>query len=515
MRIKAFWPKVVIIKTAGVGTFIMVQLGPTVDKNSYHLSVVRPVWLPYNKISIQIIAPLIDKLGYPTVGPKAAKYSVVLSSLLKAAQEHLSSRNRSRPHYIGIQRKASAWSRYPLVGRNIAKTVTDDFISHFGGQLVEGSGTSGLHKDKQGKWQTDPLMSMYMLDLDKLPVDLPEASFVEVGRPLIKVNKAETRQQKNRRKGLKLPKPFLNDNAAKAIDQDGHTASESRIQRLNEFFRCYPLELPNGHAAASLTRVFHDGRLDAGGRLYGAWTGLDQKEHRLHCKIDGKPVVEIDINASQPTLLSSLLGYKLGRLGLEDTWSDVYGELSGLLSTHYYWTVIDQTIDQIDLIRRNRGAAKAVVMALIGSGLPLKSKATSELIKDFGLTPEGWLMFRDKLLATVPALNALEPRYNSKGHLDGYINGPGFLSYHESEITLATLEALMDRGIPAYPVHDCLIVKVSDATIAAEVFRQTIHDYCKRLSGIEVMVPLSITTADNNQHDTLPNESDLKGRYLS
>ena len=56
---------------------------------------------------------------------------------------------------------------------------------------------------------------------------------------------------------------------------------------------------------------------------------------------------------------------------------------------------------------------------------------------------------------------------------------------------------------------------VRDATIAAEVFRQTIHDYCKRLSSIEVMVPLSVTAADYQQHDTLPSETDLKGRYLS
>ena len=487
----------------------------SLDKGSYNLEVVRPVWLPYNKTSIQLITFLTDRLGYPNSGPKAEKYTVVLASLLKAAQAHLSSQNTRQPHYVGIQRKASAWSRYPLVGRDIAKTVTDGFIKHFGGELVEGSGTSGLHKDDKGQWQTDPLMSMYTLDLDKLPLELPEARFVEVGRPLLKVNKTETRQQKNRRTGLKLPKPFLNNKTAKALGEGVHRASESRIQRLNEFYRSHPRELPSGHAAASLTRVFHDGRLDAGGRLYGLWTGLDQKEYRLHCKIDGEPVVEIDINASQPTLLSSLLGYKLGRLGPNDTWSDVYGELSGLLNIHYYWTVIDQTIDLIDLMHHNRGAAKAVVMALIGSGLPLKNKATAELVKDFGLTPEGWLLFRDKLLETVPALTALEPRYDSKGRLDGYINGPGFLSYHESEMTLETLEALMDRGIPAYPVHDCLIVKGSDATIAAEVFRQTIHDYCKRLSGIEVMVPLSITTADNDQHDILPSETDLKGRYLS
>ena len=106
--------------------------------------------------------------------------------------------------------------------------------------------------------------------------------------------------------------------------------------------------------------------------------------------MDGEPVVEIDIRASQPTLLSSLLGYKLGGLGPQGEWDDVYGELSHLASVHHYWTIVDDKIDKIELIKRNRNVAKGVVMALIGSGLPLKSKATSELVKDFGLTPQGW-----------------------------------------------------------------------------------------------------------------------------
>jgi hypothetical protein len=66
--------------------------------------------------------------------------------------------------------------------------------------------------------------------------------------------------------------------------------------------------MPNGHAAACATRVYHDGRFDAGGRLYGAWTGLDKDTQRLHCTIDGEPICEIDIRGSQPTLLSCLLG---------------------------------------------------------------------------------------------------------------------------------------------------------------------------------------------------------------
>ena len=64
-------------------------------------------------------------------------------------------------------------------------------------------------------------------------------------------------------------------------------------------------------------------------------------------------------------------------------------------------------------------------------------------------------------------------------------------------------------------VDDCLIVKVSDAVVAAKVFRLTIHDYCKQLSGLEVLAPLSVTVDVDTPNDLLPSENDLKGRYLS
>ena len=485
------------------------------DKNSYELEVTRPAWLPYNDIAHDLVGALVNHFNYPTSGPKAQKYAVVVASLLKATQAHVSSSSNALPHYIGIQRKSSAWSRYPLVGRTVSDAVINDFLSHFGGELVEGSGSGNPYKDDQGKWRKDPKMSMYTLDLDKLPEQLLKARFIEVGRPPLKVNKAETRQQKNRRKTQKLAKPFLNHKEATALNQEAHIASESRIQRLNSFYRNHPIELPNGHAAASVTRVFHDSRFDAGGRLYGAWTGLDRDQKRIHCNIDGEPVVEIDIRASQPTLLSSLLGFKLGGLGPDGEWDDVYGQLSNLTETHHYWTLIDDTIDKIELIKRNRKVAKAVVMEVIGSGLSLKSKATSELVRDFGLTPEGWIHFRGKLKETIPALNELEPRYDEKGKLSGYINGAGFLSYHESEMTLLTIEALMEHDVPAYSVHDSIMVRLKDAVLGVTTYRNIIYDYCKRISGIEVLVPLSLTVADNTPTDTLPHANDLKGRYLS
>ena len=488
---------------------------PSPDKSTYRPAVVRPVWLPFNKTAELIVNELISELGYPTTGPKAAKYAVVVASMLKATQTVDGSSRSEQPTYLGIQRKASAWSRYPLVGRDIAKKVIDDLIIHFGASFIEGSGDSGLHKDKKDKWRTDPIMSMYEIDLTRIPNDLAAAQFIEVGRPSVKVNKLETRPQRDWRKSQKLPKGFLNNKAAKTLDRDAHRASESRIQSLNEFWLEHPLVFPNGHAAASATRVFHDCRYDAGGRIYGAWTGLDQKEYRIYCTIDDEPICEIDIRASQPTLFSSLLGYKLGGLKASDQWDDVYAALSHLAPTGIGWAVSDDTIDTVDMMKRNRSVAKKVVMTLIGSGIPLKAKATYDLVKDYGLTDIGWKHFRDRLITTIPAFEELEPRYDSKGNVVGYLNGAGFLSYHESEMMLKALEQLVELGIPAYPVHDCLMVKVSDAKEAASVFRQVVRDYCKQLSGLEVLVPLSVTVADGISKELLPTDKELKGIYLS
>ena len=237
------------------------------EKSTYRLAVVRPVWLPFNNTAKLIVDGLMLELGYPTTGPKATKYAVVVASVLKAAQTVEGSPRSEKPTYLGIQRKASAWSRYPLVGRDVAKKVIDDLIIRFGASFIEGSGDSGLHKDKKGKWRTDPIMSMYEIDLTRLPSDLASARFIEVGRPSVKVNKLETRPQRDRREAKRLIKGFLNDKAANALDRDALRASEGRIQSLNEFWLKHPLVFPNGHAAASATRVFHDGRFDAGGRI--------------------------------------------------------------------------------------------------------------------------------------------------------------------------------------------------------------------------------------------------------
>ena len=80
---------------------------------------------------------------------------------------------------------------------------------------------------------------------------------------------------------------------------------------------------------------------------------------------------------------------------------------------------------------------------------------------------------------------------------------------------LKTLGQLVELGIPTYPVHDSLMVKVIDAKVTARVFRQVIHDYCQQLSDLKVLVPLSVTVANGSPRDLLPSDKDLEGTYLN
>ena len=52
---------------------------------------------------------------------------------------------------------------------------------------------------------------------------------------------------------------------------------------------------------------------------------------------------------------------------------------------------------------------------------------------------------------------------------------------------MLTLEALIEEDIPAYPVHDCLIVRHLDLDGSVHVFRDVIYQYCKEMSGLEVL----------------------------
>jgi len=281
------------------------------------------------------------------------------------------------------------------------------------------------------------------------------------------VNKPEDSTDRRERKAAGTKAPKL---SWKAVYKDKQkrraTAAARAVMEMNAYWAKHPLTLPatNTDSAklfACATRIFHDGSLVSGGRWYGGWTNL-KSDKRLHMRIDDEPICEIDLNGSQPTLFSALLGI---RMNVGDSWTDVYSAVVDRLDAGEERTLL-------------RKMVKQVIVEMLGSGNcnrsgpastePPKNPDEPQLFFDTDHSKQMYLQIQREALEVFPALKHLDTKY---------YNATGFLSYHESEILTLSLLRLKAMGVPAYGVHDCVVVKQSDKHTAVETYRSVIRDY--------------------------------------
>ena len=252
------------------------------------------------------------------------------------------------------------------------------------------------------------------------------------------------------------------------------------MEKINKFYAKHPLVLPDGFHCPSVMRVFSDSKLSAGGRLYGAYSNHEQAD-RVSSTIDGLPVCEIDIRASQPTLLSSLLAFKIG-----DTWDDLYGSFPSVKG-------ISDPIEK----KKARDQVKAVVAELIGVGNADKTNPSKDLLRE-GVDEFRFMEIRKEATSAIPALAEMKKRR---------ITSNSYLTFHESEIILGTIEELMNLNIPAFSVHDSIIVKQDDESTATEALRRIWSSYSIQegdhgAKGVSQIYPsLSITYPDMSEKD--------------
>ena len=288
---------------------------------------------------------------------------------------------------------------------------------------------------------------------------------------------------------------------------------------MNEIWNQHPLYIPATKTtpamwASSATRTFFRGRLDSGGRYFGSWSNR-QSYLRGQMQIDKEPIAHIDINACQPTLLSSLYGEKLN-LGGATTWQDLYGLIVDLY--------LPEFLNSSDPFKVQRKKLKAVTTELIGYGSAEKQKPSTDTVRKFNVPnqknrfPEEWDAYKAALMAAVPAMRHLN---------QDYINGPGLLTFHESEALRKTMSNLAALGIPSYPMHDCIIVKQSDVDTALPIYQQSVRkqikEFCasRRRARIDVIVPMSIETwsskdpssTSGEQQDWEMNKQIVPGKY--
>jgi hypothetical protein len=467
-------------------------------RESRRISLIEPIFEPLDDTSGKLVELVLKRLKLAWSGPKAKRYGVMVSSIIHASLPaiHWAEREKEKPRskrkavMLGMAIGNDNWTLYRLVGSTSGSKVLKAFEK--AGYLVRdpNSGRREFYTTESGKIAYNPIMTCWSVSPSfKKLLKSTTLRFQETGRPLMTINEIETywkkelRKQRNDAKNKVRLAEQIRRFGQEAIDQQNE-----RIKALLNYWREHPLMFPDGNGTSCATRVFSDSSLRVGGRLYGSWTILPPKK-RLECTIDGEVLVQLDICASQPTLLSVLLGVKMRHLGANEDWNDPYIELTGLGT---FGVTDGQSDEECTAAKaRARGIAKDVLLEIIGTGNVEKDHPSEDLVKKWSITQVQWDYFKAKLIDAIPALEKLEPRYDSKGNPTGYLNGAGFLAYHESEIMLKTLEALRDHwDVPAYPVHDCLLVKVSDWEIAYSIFAQTICDYVEELTGTKVIVPI-------------------------
>ena len=442
----------------------------------------KPLYLPYNNDAHALVEALAVELGLSLKGITGAKHKTILASFLHCVQE------AGVGAYLDwsggtTSQDTTGFSFFPATGASTVVKVRTKLVEAGYVILNKDLMAASLYADF-GPAVAQELMSPYLQTERKRDINsyrinemplfddprLTSAPFVDAQRPYVMVNKPEKYTERVERKAANIKAPKLSWKAVYGGKQKRRaTAAARAVIEMNAYWAKHPLTLSatntdRAQHFACATRIFHDGSLIKGGRWYGGWTNL--KSHkRLHMCIDDEPICEIDLNGSQPTLFSALLGI---RMNVGETWTDVYASVVERLDAG----------EERSLLRK---MVKQVIVEMLGSGNcnrtgPASTKPPKNLLKfddvqlffDTDYSKRMYLQIQRAALEVFPALKHLDNKYR---------NATFFLSYHESEILTLTLLKLKAMGVPAYGVHDCVVVKQSDKHIAVETYRNVIRDY--------------------------------------
>ncbi|MGB5950118.1 MAG: hypothetical protein WBG82_12420 [Parvibaculum sp.] len=186
-----------------------------------------------------------------------------------------------------------------------------------------------------------------------------------------------------------------------------------------------------------------------GGRLYSFgdrhFQGLS-KEDRLKVKINGEPVVELDVKASHLTIYCGLTGEKasLGR--------DPY-KITGL----------------------PRELVKAWVVKAFGTG-GLPNKYPQYAYADYKAAHPGKELGRGHPIRRVEA--AILKSYPTLKKLPSTKWNSLALEFYESEAVIGTMLELLKAGIPSLPVHDSLVVPKNAKSKAKAILERQYKTLC-------------------------------------
>jgi hypothetical protein len=196
----------------------------------------------------------------------------------------------------------------------------------------------------------------------------------------------------------------------------------------------------------ALKRIFNNGSLDAGGRLYGGfWQYAKSALRTDNIIIDDQAVASLDF-------AQSALRMAYAQVGVEPPRGDLYA----------VWG-----------LEGYRSETKKIVNALLSADtMPRRFPKGTR-----GEMPKSWKFER--------VLDAIHRYHAPIVSLFGSASGLSFMR-DESEILIRTLQRLQSLDIVALPIHDCVLVGWSHREIAKQVMEESFHEVLGVLGVVEV-----------------------------
>lgn len=256
--------------------------------------------------------------------------------------------------------------------------------------------------------------------------------------PIVLRAKKTADTQKRKLSGKELPVP----------DTIEVRRMKDEVQRFNDFLTRQDIRYQGPRTDVdderrTTHRVFNNGKLTDGGRLYGGfWQSLSgakdgKPDERLDIAINGERLVGLDYGQIAIRILYSLEG-------CQPKMDDCY-VLDG-------WGV------------QSRDGMKKLINTMIND--PTGSANVARHL--FGSKS------RDYKSAEELNRAAKEAILHQHALIADHFNGRSTyrLLFEESNLLMSLLMELMDRDIPALPIHDCLYVRSSDAGTVRELMRE-------------------------------------------
>lgn len=212
-----------------------------------------------------------------------------------------------------------------------------------------------------------------------------------------------------------------------------------------------------------LRRIFNDGSLDQGGRLYyGFWQNMS-KGDRAYLRIEGSPVVSLDF-----AQMSVRTAYALA--GIDPPEGDLY---------------------DIPGIGGSREGIKMVLNTLMAS-----DKMPTRM-------PQGGRKHFRKDVSFMDVARAIGRRHPALTPLFGNAQSSS-LQHWESQVIVTALLRLKAIGVVALPIHDCLLVGKDQEETAKEVLEMASLEVVGKRLRVEVEgAPSTDLPIDNSRFSPL------------